>query len=1374
MEQQAQINTFIGGMNIDQDVSLLAENSYRYAENIRLQTDKGNTGGALQNIEYIRKYETGIPKDETIIGTSSSRWYRDGEVEECGIVITKKGSSNKVLNTIYVVSGFDSIKPVNTVIVKGYLGLTDNVSIVSNYESTDVSNIYVTDGNSPIKAINIQKQITETINDPTYFDSIPGAVLAPLQLQELVSGTLPACTIQYCYQLFSTHGSETTTSALSKKIPITVTATTSKGTSGSMKDSTTDKGCRLKATTFNDGRFNRLRIISIQYRNSTDLPKIQIVSETDFIGNTSGVTTFEYIDTGSGYLKEITLEEFNDLVPFEFKSNIIEKKDNRLFAANVQEITWDVDFDARAYRATFGGNVVLKGSFNNDITATQADIINGVVTIPEEHDCINPMNESILYPESRSEEDFSWDVSNSDRHLGGAGINIRYRFVTIEMTESEQAYNGTFKYNMELSASKKSKGYISILDFDTQTKELKRIENPDGFSRINNYADPYFVSNFLGYQRDETYRFGIIFYNNKNIPTPVHWIGDIRFPSADYVDYNINSFVHYPFRNKPTSELVSNPIGIMFEVRNLPKDAVAYEIVRCKRTLSDRTVITQGVLSKTINFKGWRGEGAYDPTVSLGEIDRRPYIVPTFSQLPISAEIDNGSMQRTIITPQDPVDQAGVFDFTSADVCFDKKHNIVENGMYIVPLYYAHAEYGKIPTSTRYTNAVLENTSAVGVSAFKGIPNMHGSVFGRVYRMTADNKYALLEGYHKEQPNLPIGAGVVKLFEFENPSITTDNGSAQRSARIIEDAKIATNIPPAIATGISDVKHNYIDYVGNYAFTNWSIGTGHGPHGITTAIFCPEMYDKSKHGFAYPGLPNQDMRSCAGGLIVNIKKRATQYGGNTYSGRQKSVYISAGCYVKNDFENYKDAVCFGGDTYLGVLDYTHTSLYNVNSFDAAIFDKRYVEVYIPLESSVNVYYRADKHFVQDTNPSGEEGYGGTANVLYMTEPGQLATSYIQTMPMYTYNSAYSSTDSSKKYISKSMYAKNDSISINRITCSDLKTNNELNDSWTKFRFANYLDVDSKYGKLTNLKNFNNRLYFFQDEAVGVASVNERSLITDNNASQLVLGTGTVLSRYDYIVVGNGSSVTNDKSIVNSGTTLYWFDFDKNTICSLNNNFIELSKSKSVQNYLNNLPKASKTNAVSFYDKKYNEVWFRLYDKALIFNEQLNVFTSFYTHNPNWFFPFSDKLITIKDNNMYYLHNIYEVNSEQKEERVAKICFVVNKDVSNSKVFDNVSFDAKFIDGKNANPHVISDITFATKTQKTNPISFQNIDYREDNYRFYIPRESQPDPATQQLTNKSYAGRMRGKYLMCDYTFDCNDGREMKIPYIKTTYRYSMI
>ena len=84
------------------------------------------------------------------------------------------------------------------------------------------------------------------------------------------------------------------------------------------------------------------------------------------------------------------------------------------------------------------------------------------------------------------------------------------------------------------------------------------------------------------------------------------------------------------------------------------------------------------------------------------------------------------------------------------------------------------------------------------------------------------------------------------------------------------------------------------------------------------------------------------------------------------------------------------------------------------------------------------------------------------------------------------------------------------------------------------------------------------------------------------------------------------------------------------------------------------------------------------------------------------------------------------------------------------------------------------VFFKTKTQETDPIDYTSIDNREDNYRFAIGRNKQDNPALEEQTNMAYAGRMRGKYLICNYTFDCNNNREFKLPYIKTTYRYSML
>ena len=84
------------------------------------------------------------------------------------------------------------------------------------------------------------------------------------------------------------------------------------------------------------------------------------------------------------------------------------------------------------------------------------------------------------------------------------------------------------------------------------------------------------------------------------------------------------------------------------------------------------------------------------------------------------------------------------------------------------------------------------------------------------------------------------------------------------------------------------------------------------------------------------------------------------------------------------------------------------------------------------------------------------------------------------------------------------------------------------------------------------------------------------------------------------------------------------------------------------------------------------------------------------------------------------------------------------------------------------------ILFTTKRQTSETLTSEDIDYREDTYKFAIPRNALKLNEVEQLANKSYKDRMKGKYLICNYKYDCNDGNEFKVPYISTAYRYSMI
>lgn len=1390
MELNSQINTFARGLDMDTDVTMISDGTYRYAENIRILTDTDGTTGLLQNIEHIRLYNGGIPSDEIILGTSTARLYdekTDGTIE-CGIVFTKKTDGGKIYNKLYKVTGFESTTLSSEIIVQGYLEIEENVSIVTNYESKLASNIYISDGLTSIKVINLYDDSidpNEVITDPTRLDVTPGATLIPFTFVNTIAGTLPAGSIQYCYQLFNLNGSETATSSLSEVIPLSKydKVGSSAKVKGQLKGELTDRGCQIKAKFSNDGRFDRARIFSIIYLDNTSIPDIYIINEIEIPNVASNeFTEFIYNDNGSSFLSKITVDEFNAMVPFQFNAKCLEKMGNRLYAANIKELTWDIDesYDTRAYRCNSYKSVTLE---NSDTSATIVGTLSSdglSVTVPKEHDCINPYNVAVC---DESATKYIYGVNESGGLFeGGNGINISYEFIYAQLILSSTPTSSASN-DLEMNAEALRNTYIYTFYGDGTAGPIYDLPTSSGRAIIPNYADPYICAKFLGYQRDEIYRFGIIFYNNKNIPSPVHWIGDIRMPSTS--DSTSVTSPVYPFHTGEYArsygsnvEQTAYALGIKFTVKNMPTGAYSWEIVRCDRTESDRTIVSQGIVSSLIDFGRMECDGDHhnNDGFSFGENDVRP--MPLFN---LCKEYhtkfwiwnENSDLRENASLNKYPRTENHV-EFVSPEVCVAKNSILssIQNS-YLKCLYKVASYNEHYPQMDEYKDGTLIQQLGYKQTTVDIVYDEFTMDNDKWFGGVSTNSEGTQMYFHGGSGPGFTPSGWEARYWYEKQALfkyyKTQYANAPKYYTI-DDAIIGEVLP--YQNDINDAK-NHAQVIGNKMYTNTSIAgyTQYGNHGINCVIRLSDDFDLNT---GTNGSINSEFNFLNTAYIANIKRTIIPYNGNTYVSRQNSVYVSCGASNSVDDSNH---VYFGGDTYLSIFDYLNTSSCQKSN---DIKDEKSLRMntvcYIPLESIINTnMFSSDSYHTT--------AYGNSGDNLIQNEPIVLANGRSQKKPLYEYNPVYSSVSGAKQYVSKNIYDVDNLVSQCRIVVSELKTNNELTNSWTKFKFANYLDVDSQYGQITNLKAFNNKLFYWQDNAVGVASVNERSLITDNNMAQLTLGTGGILVRFDYVATLNGSSIVNDKSIVSSTSTIYWYDFDKNEICALTNNVTPISKVKRVQSYLNSLSMNHKKNVVSFYDKKYNEVWFRIYDKALIYNEQVQAFTSFYTHNPNWFFPFSDKLVTIKNNNLYYLHNIYDTPTDSSEARTAKVEFVVNKDISNTKVFDNVVFSADLKDNDNLNnPQIITDIQFKTKTQFTNlegysdepSPAYNSIEIREDNYRFAIPREKVTNESLHELVNQSYLGRMRGKYLICDYTFDCNNNREFKLPYIKTTYRYSML
>lgn len=1532
--QNSQTNTFLKGMNLDTAKEFIGSDQYVDALDVHINTDAGATAGALQPyLDIAIDDDNDTLAGQKILGATTGHFGKDRE--NCYIVLSYNEADSKNLVSVFSTETNKLLWQ----LITSDLNCTTRAKLINLWETEKISRVYISSEDSYIQVVNLNQNygtVDGVINTVESYDfSIfpQCGALPPFVFSDVVSGNKAAGKVQYAYQLFDENGRTTALSAISHMITI----------GAELQDTHTDSGIKLTLPVSSDMlQFKYIRVYELSYSNYADLPRVYVKDEVAFsaVGN-----RYTYADKTDTRLSEITLEEFQAIKSAVFKPATIEMKDNRLFAANVTEQVFDVDFDARVYSADKAGNVSIDGE-----AILLQNIVDGVIKIDEKTVFNNPnpneykyntvfgpkinpttnqnntvgkdtyLFQGLLADKLTTSEFETYSIEDVDYVYGsyafdeitelkvGDGVTLRYfplsniYFVNFETSQTQYffgcvddanktiyktkaiSYNGfsvvesglyddgvtyyalssgkSYQLNQNNQSTKyqldelSSDGDVAV-DYPyggagpkvsymfvrpllylapntdlckdnniqfvsrdlTQNKygaadeikvlsdnvhasgwnvtHIKKDENVEHIITDLTYADPYVCANYTGFKQGESYTFGIVFYNDQNIASPVHFIGTIHIP---YFDHWIFSAVKKDAEKQ--HDLVAATVGIRFRVDLSGfNDVRAYEIVRVQKTTDTRKILMQGLASNTATYPKRQGKYGVD---SLGDNDLRNPMYPTISKQYYSMfKYSESDLEPGVLNTE-----SNYSVFISPEISTNKENSgaILDLAAYMHPVkalssvLYQEDLWLKLPMptgnvpvfkhiayATSSSNVEIDGKTKSDYGYFAGVPfcNVWTSGYDLYYNfigIPVSTDYGGARVGHvlfKYYTPSDYGGTIPLKLEIQSIkfSAALDSDSLdknQQSEYIVIGDKVFINVTTqdnadydsedaikyekdrsGIHSNCAVIRFENQKQLWPYAYNvimmhvNWNESDNYqsfksvdplGTDGATKTSYDYE-YDGNKFDWATIN-PTVLTTTRNTAVLADLCTNYDPY--LQYSVLSSLNFTSTGQHTVVSSTNQPSYMnCFGGDTYVCI----HKELwsgYGYGEYKENVAQGRNsIHVKYPVETRINLDRVAGPNF--DTDPD---------NPYFTFEPAQLLTKAAQELPLNAYNDAYSAQEYNKVFVTKGAWDISDQHLGNRIVASEVKSTGELTDSFQDFKVANYIDVDGQYGPITNLVKYNGRLYYLQSTAFGTVSVNERSLITDNNNAQLLLGTGDVLQRYDYISTFNGSKEPNDPSIVTSPSSLYWYDSNKKSIQVFNQGGLNsLSKIKNAQSYFDKQVEDKLVH--SGYDMKYNEVWFspEKGDKSIIYSEQVQAFIGFYSKTLKYPKVGGRFSLGLTDNNKFIRFGECDghINTEPSLRYVE---FVVNQNAGMPKVFDTFSVNDCIRPMSGEAPWF--SVKFSTNRQgeasQTRPVNKEGV--------YYMP-----------IGRDGNKERMRDKIMTVKLTLNTT---EFSIPSVSTMFRYSRI
>lgn len=1197
-----------------------------------------------RNISDFKIISNTVTRDSLILFTKSDRADCIWEVEG---ILNEDDDYN--LKLLYVRSlNFSIDNPIQSIF---------------NYENKNIQKVYWVDGINQLRFLNIKheqiKDNSKTIDIPvTNLNFVGNIEFSQPRVTDVIGGgTHTSGMIQYSYNLYNLNGSQTKISPLSRLIPLDKIGSNAGGGEVNEIVGSTPK---IEINDI-DKNYTHIKIYAIKYTSYGQLPSISLINESEIDSK-----NFIYYDAGS-VIDKISLTEFLFLGSDPAVPKHIESKDNRLFLSNIKTKNFLIpdELDTRAYSYKSNNTTtailddVTKVFSAGDAVGPMYNLQNGEFEkVPSNHSCINPDYNKRIYQ------------YNSNK-LGGEGKYIKY-----ELIESDR---------------------------DTDDKSLKVLKD------------------------EEIYRIGIKFYNNLGQDSLPKWIADFKTPSIN-LDQS-NKYWKLKVTLKPEFFVWLNSHSFTSQ----DEKPIGFKVLRASREDKDKTILCQGALNSMMyqvkgeesDFNKW---STYSNRLDYQDTSTKMpgYISRGFRTFPNNQEYngnieerlgktrhgfwiggnDDNDLNNTSAEIAHGNDSSSTFLHTammqmySPEILFDPdltfsnglklkskgklvntKNGIWGQELYInsnLPKFSGKLEgkndqvfssgskittVGALNPLFETANNYADNNGFTSVFTNPDTSSPHAYILSSG---NADETYNAMQWYR--QYNV-FYKGIDKNYYgiYGSPEIT-EEGNESRSYNDDGKFQYKNNLRGFLVGG--GEKDKLLDIQTNGAKCLTLVLGDKNNLKTEDRLLLEDLFSKNNSAGSDTQTGITSLNNNALLLSEITRDPSYTYFGNIYNGnsveeKKRTTYIEIGDYTKLNIDNgsLSSIVNSPGDTFIQNFKFLRMGRTTQEGGTATSqIISEIVE--FPVETQINLKNRNDLSLSSWDN-----------KFLPLKED------------YHQYNRVYSQASTLLKSNDVDFTFRQINEFDSRIQATKLKIPNESIDSWTDLLVNETIDLDGKYGPISSIITFKDKMYAFQDEAISVIAVNPRVQVQGSDGLSLELGKGNVLYDYQYLTTSSGS--VNKWGIVKGKRGVYYYDLLNKGIGRVpDSTSILLSDQKGFHSWFNNNYNYEMLNVdnplinrgVVFGSDIYNSDIYMTFlqgNKSFtrVFNEMNDQFIDLKTYLPKFYINKGNKLFTNISDKIYE-HNIGEYNKFLGKYQESFITLVVNPNANQDTVFNNIFYNSE--------------------------------------------------------------------------------------------------